>query len=350
MTQLWARTLMAVAIGSFGGMGAWLIGLPAPMLMGPALTVTAAAIAGVRLHMPVRLRDASFIVIGTGMGAGVTPETLEAMRTWPFSVVMLAVSIGAILLVGAMTVARLFGRDWRTATLAASPGHLSYVLGLGLDVRADVPFVTVVQSLRLLALTLLVPVVVVLGGDLDAPAEAPAAMALPILVVVLAAGTGLGLLLSRFGVPAALLLGGMFASSLLHGAGWVSGGVPLWLTIPGFLIMGTLIGTRFDETRWATLRKALGASCALTLISIVISLSGATLVASVTGLPVMQVLIAFSPGGVETMAAMAVLLDADPAFVAAHHVLRLFVLTALVPLILRLGRQDDAFGEDTSRK
>jgi len=55
-------------------------------------------------------------------------------------------------------------------------------------------------------------------------------------------------------------------------------------------------------------------------------------------LPLMQLLIAFAPGGVETMAAMSVLLDADPAFVAAHHVLRLFVLTALVPIVLRLRK------------
>jgi uncharacterized membrane protein AbrB (regulator of aidB expression) len=43
---------------------------------------------------------------------------------------------------------------------------------------------------------------------------------------------------------------------------------------------------------------------------------------------------AFVPGGVEAMAAMAVLLGADPAFVAAHHVMRLFMLTALVPLLI----------------
>lgn len=339
------QTLRALAIGAVGAGGAWLLGLPAPMLMGPAISVTLAAVAGQKLHMPVPMRDAAFVVIGIGMGAGVTPETLEAVGTWPASVALLVGVVAAILFAGAGAVTWMFGRDWRTSVLAASPGHLSYVLGLGLDVKADVGFVTVVQSLRLLALTLLVPVVVVMGGLPGAPGLVPAPLGLVSLGVLLILSALLGLMLQRFGVPAALLLGGMFASSFAHGIGVVHGGVPEWLSVPGFAIMGTLIGTRFNGARWSVLRAALGAAFVLTSLSVTIALIGALAVASLTGLPTMQVLIAFAPGGVETMAAMAVLLDADPAYVAAHHVLRLFVLTALVPLALRVGRGGASGGD-----
>ncbi len=34
------------------------------------------------------------------------------------------------------------------------------------------------------------------------------------------------------------------------------------------------------------------------------------------------------------MAAIALLVNADPAFVAAHHVMRLFMLTGMIPLFL----------------
>lgn len=338
MQQSVTRTATALAVGSAGALIAWALGLPAPMLMGPAMSVTLAAVMGLRMTMPVRLRDTAFVIIGTGMGAGVTPETIEAMRTWPISVVLLGVAVTAILFAGAFANARLFGKDWQSSVLAASPGHLSYILGLGLEVKGDLTFITVVQSLRLLALTLLVPVVVVLGGTLDSPAPPPQAMSPFLLVFVLLAGAAFGFLLLRFRIPAALLLGGMFTSSVLHGTGWVEGGLPQWLSIPAFLVMGTLIGSRFDNTKWSVLRSALGASFVLTSVSVGIAFLGALVVSMSIGLPVMQVLIAFAPGGVETMAAMAVLLDADPAYVAAHHVLRLFLLTALVPLALRLGR------------
>ena len=52
--------------------------------------------------------------------------------------------------------------------------------------------------------------------------------------------------------------------------------------------------------------------------------------------------LSYAPGGVEAMAAMAVQLHLAPAVVAAHHVLRLLVLTVLVPLMLARATARDA--------
>ena len=95
------RTATALAIGAAGVAMAVLLHFPAPMLTGPAVLVTLAAVAGVRLHMPVPLRDTAFVIIGIGMGSGVTPETLQAARTWPLSVAALPVVVAAILFGGA---------------------------------------------------------------------------------------------------------------------------------------------------------------------------------------------------------------------------------------------------------
>jgi len=46
------------------------------------------------------------------------------------------------------------------------------------------------------------------------------------------------------------------------------------------------------------------------------------------------VLIAFAPGGLETMAAMSVILGIDPTFVATHHIARLLMLTVIVPVFV----------------
>ncbi|MCJ9753740.1 AbrB family transcriptional regulator, partial [Neorhizobium sp. BETTINA12A] len=53
-----------------------------------------------------------------------------------------------------------------------------------------------------------------------------------------------------------------------------------------------------------------------------------------TGVPLDAALIAFAPGGLETMSAMAVMLHADPTYVGAHHVLRLMFLSVLMPVVL----------------
>jgi hypothetical protein len=58
------------------------------------------------------------------------------------------------------------------------------------------------------------------------------------------------------------------------------------------------------------------------------------LAAGLVGLPPAALLLAFAPGGVEVMAALAVETALEPAFVAAHHVFRLILLSALVPALL----------------
>ena len=53
------------------------------------------------------------------------------------------------------------------------------------------------------------------------------------------------------------------------------------------------------------------------------------------GLPFGQLWLAYAPGGVEAMAAMALALSLDPAFVGAHHVLRILGLNAVSASWLR---------------
>nr|WP_269102293.1 AbrB family transcriptional regulator [Mangrovicoccus ximenensis] len=144
----------------------------------------------------------------------------------------------------------------------------------------------------------------------------------------------LGLAFLRLRVPAAMLMGAMVASSLGHGAGWVWGTVPQWLAVPGFVLMGSTIGTRFTGIDLRMVLRALGAASMLTGMAVAISSAAAFGTALAFGFPLSAALIAFAPGGVETMAAMALLLHVDPAYVALHHVVRIFALSFLIPLAL----------------
>ena len=56
----------------------------------------------------------------------------------------------------------------------------------------------------------------------------------------------------------------------------------------------------------------------------------------ITNIELVDAIIAFAPGGLETMIAMGSIVDADPTYVALHHIVRILFLTLLVPfLILR---------------
>lgn len=322
-----------------GFAGAWIakwLSFPVYILTGPAILISLISLFGVRFVLADVVRDGAFLVIGIGLGAGINEQALDSIMRWPLAFATLALLLLAILYAGRFLLVRFFGFDQRSAVLASSPGHLSYILGLGLSLKADLVSVSVVQSIRLLALTLLVPFVVVAFGVDLAGAILPKGptMSYTHLAVLLVLSLVLGLVLKRFNVPAALLIGGLSVSAVAHGSELVPGVLAPNIALPFFTVMGTLIGTRFSGVTLVQLRAALGAGMALTLVSVVLSAIAAVPVAMLLGWPSGHVLVAFAPGGLETMVAMGGVLGANPGFVVACHVGRLFMLTFLVPLVL----------------
>jgi len=325
--------LVTLALGALGAVLARLAGAPAPLLTGPALFVTLAALGGMTVSIPLRLRSVIFLIVGINIGTAVTPEALATAARWPASLAALAAAIVVTFYGAAALLARLQRLSPMTALLAACPGHLSVVLSMSEEVEADMARVAVIQTMRVLALTLAVPAMAALLSDrpLGAGPAPAAAMSWPALAVILAVSVAAGAVLRRLGVPAALLLGAMAVTAALHGSGAVRAGVPAWLSGAAFVAMGTLIGTRFAGITPRMLLQSLGAAGLLTGFAALAALAGAAAVAMALGLPLVPALIAFAPGGLETMLAMSLLLDADPAFVAAHHVFRLLFLSVLLP-------------------
>lgn len=332
--------VLTLAAGVLGAAGAWSLGFPAPALTGPALLVSILSVAGLKTFVPDLLRNACFVIIGLSMGTGVTPEVYETARQWPFSFLALGVSIIVIFLLCRATLQHFWKQDRDTAILSSLPGHLSYVLGLSTDTKGDFATISVVQSTRVLSLSLLVPFAVsMMGYDTSVMGLPGPRMSILALSVSVALALILGFGLARLRVPAALLIGGMTFSTVTHLSGLVVGHVPLWVSIPAFILMGSLIGSRFSGTSLSVLRRAFGAGLAVTLIALAVTLAFSLLLVQFVDLPLPQVLIAFAPGGVESMAAMAVIMKADPSFVGAHHIWRLVILTFLAPLIL--GRKTE---------
>lgn len=330
------QALPTLALGTAGGaLFAWL-GLPAAWLAGAMAAVAAAALAGLPVGMPPGLRDAAFVLLGTSMGAGVTPETVEQLRSWPLSLALLAASVTTTLLGGALYLERVHGWDRATARYASVPGALSSVLALAATSAADLPRVALAQSVRLFTLVALMPALLswwaAAGVTPVVPTARVAAGGAVDMVVTLVAGAALAVLLARLRVPGGMLLGAMVASALLHGSGLVEGGPPVWLQATGFVATGALIGSRFRGTSLAVLRGTLPGAVGSVLLALALSAAFAAAGSALLGLPFGRLWLAYAPGGVEAMAVMALALGLDPAFVGAHHVVRLLGLNLTAPI------------------
>ena len=331
-------TLTIAALGAAVGTG---VGLPAALLTGPALAVSLAGLMGLRMDIDARLRDLAFLVIGVGIGSTVTPDTLNILARLPSAFIALFLLLIVMMLACQMLLQRGFGFDPRTAVLAAAPGHLSFVIGLSVEEGVDSLRVTVVQAVRLLALTLIVPVIArVMGVEITGnPLASGPTLSWPQFAALLIVSFGFGLMLMRLNVPAALLIAAMVFSAVAHGLDLVQGGLQPQLGTASFITIGALIGTRFSGLGVAALRSGLLAGLSITLLASALAVCAAVPIAYVIGLDPVTVLAAFAPGGFETMIALGAVLGANPGFVAAAHVARLMSLTVLIPVMLSRARR-----------
>src|SRR5690606_30194935 len=133
-----------------------------------------------------------------------------------------------------------------------------------------------------------------------------------------------------------LVLGAMEASTAAQLGGLYTAAIPEPLVVITFVLTGTLIGSRFvGITRREFMAAAQGGVIA-TLMTLVIVTAVAWAVSLVVAMPYAQLWIALAPGALEGMGALGIALGYDTAFIAAHHVVRLMLLTFAIPLVVAL--------------
>src|SRR5262249_25442157 len=138
------------------------------------------------------------------------------------------------------------------------------------------------------------------------------------------------------------LFGAMIASSVLHGTGWIEGGLPDWVRGVALVGIGALIGSRFARMKVTTLAGYLRAALGSFLIAVVISGIFVGIVVLIGPVRFSDVVVAFAPGAMDAMPALALTLHIDPIFVGAHHLSRFVFVTIATPGIVHLfGRPQD---------
>jgi len=335
-------TGITLFLGALGAALAWLAGIPAPFLLGPTIVVTVAGLTGLKLAIADPVRDLCFIIIGIAMGSSATPQAVSMAASWPISFVMMIIIVLIVFAAAYLLLFYLFGYDRNTAILAAAPGFMSFIVGLGSEIKSDLVAISIIQSIRVLVLTLVVPLLVTvlhLQHPLSSVVAVP--MSWLAVVVLLPLSFLAGLVFKKLRLPAAYLLGGAFVSTIAHLDVLAVGLVPWELSTPAYMAMGCLIGSRFSGVTFEMLKSAFWAGISTTLLVTGIAGSLAYATAHILNLPLNGVLIAYAPGGLEGMTAMAILMGADSTFVGAHHVLRLLFLTVLMPILMRNARKPE---------
>lgn len=330
------RLAETLAVATLGGAALGLPGLPAGWLSGAVLLTAAAALAKRPMYVPIALSQVIFVLLGISIGAAVTPETVSRMAAWPVSMFALSVAMGALTFSSATYLHRVHQWDWMSALFASAPGAMSQALALAADTSSDLRSVAIVQSVRILVLAVVMPLIIAGLGLTGAPPVMapmpPLRESLGELTLLVIVSTAAAVFAYRMRLPGGLIVGAMVGSGFLHGFGFVHINLPPEILIASFVGLGALIGSRFYGTDLVRLRELLRASFGALLVGMTVAVLFAAATAWLLSLSFADVLIAYAPGGLEAMTILAFALHLDPAFVGAHHLWRFFFVSLMMPL------------------
>jgi uncharacterized protein len=332
---------MVLGVGSsLAGLFAQGVGLPAGWLVGPMLVALALALVWEKHpSVPRWGRIASLAVVGGVLASAFRPSVLPLIAShWlPVSLVIcvtLLLSLGAGLLLSSLV--RI---DRKTAALGALPGAASGMLAMSDPLGADARLVALMQYTRVVVVVVTATLVGrLMTGAASQPASGQALQSSPegvdllvqgtlqtyavtALVAVLGAWAG-----TRLRLPAGALLGPLILGVALAELGVVHLAWPPGVPQAAYLVLGLWVGLLFDG---ASVKRAgrLFPFVLASAVGLVIACAalGWTL-AALTGIDGMTTYLATTPGGIDSVAIVALGTGADAPLVLAVQMLRLLAV------------------------
>ena len=156
---------------------------------------------------------------------------------------------------------------------------------------------------------------------------------------ILGGSAAVGAILGKWlGLPAAPIFGPMILSAIAHIAGWVTVAPPGVFVIAAQITIGTIIGTRFVGATLKEIRTDISLSAIASFLMLVAAIGVAQLIAMISGIPLTQAFLAFSPGGLTEMSLLTLAMGQDVTYVSIMHIIRITLVIAVAPFVFRLTR------------
>lgn len=325
------RVALAFLVGAAAGLAFLLMRLPLPWLLGP---LTVAMILAVRnrplvpasgLVHPVRS------LIGVAVGSSFTPAFVDKLSGAAVSLVMLVPYTAALMAVGYLVLRHLARFDKPTAFFGAAPGGLADMLTFAHDSGADLRRVTLVQAARVVTTVFAIPfwLQFVVGQPLGG--AMPSALHIWQIsifdaVLIVAIAWGGWRVADRLGILGGSIVGPMLLSGLMHGFGMTDVKVPVEVLIFAQVTIGIVVGTQFRGISLSEFVSTLSWGMALAAVLLAMAGAAALVASRLTGLDPTSLLLAYAPGGQNEMSIIGLILGADVAIIALHHLLRVIMV------------------------
>lgn len=337
----WAGTL---AVAFVGAELARFAGLPLPWMLGSLLSTTVWQLSGLPmvgggLALSGKCRMYVVPVLGVAIASHVDINTLVGMQRWWPSLLAVAVSVVIVQFIVYTLFMKIGGYDRSTAFFAANPGGMVESLLMGTEYGGNGARIAIHHSVRVASSVIAIPLVLGIVGFEYMHSGAVLVYAgftvddLPEVALLVAAAVVGVIVARRLRLPAGILVGPCALSTVFYVSGLTDLQVPPPLISVAQLVIGATVGASFSSSDRSLLISSAWLSLVALVCSVLFALFAAFLLhlAGRGSLPIL--FLAFAPGGMTEMSAVATALGLDPVFVATHHILRIAVSATVIPLV-----------------
>ncbi len=341
--EMFRAKATCLVLGVTGGAIFYFLRLPLPWMLGAMAATTIAAMSGVRVALMPTLRMVFISILGIMLGSAFTPEVLRSLGIWAGSFGWLAAYVIAATAIAFVFYRRIARYDSVTAYFSGAPGGLNEMVLTGAAMGGDERRISLAHGARILiAIFALSFGYRWFGGYVPPAAGSPLlSTAIEIEDWLVLAGCGIA---GFFGaralrIPAYSLVGPMLLSAIAHASGLTVSRPPVWLVAVAQIVVGAMVGSRFDGVSPRTVAHALLLASGATIVLLGLAALFGEAVERTLGIPFSAALLAFAPGGLAEMSLIALSLNVDAAYVSSHHIVRIFMIVLAAPLVFRLLRR-----------
>lgn len=338
----WLNYLGTPLVGALGALIASAIGWPLPWMIGSLVAVIV-----LRCTTPWQLqpfpggRKFGQWIIGIGIGLHFTPALMAQIAGH-----LVPIVIGALITVLSSIIGVWFmrrtGETMATAYFSSMPGGSGEMVNLGARNGAELTRVAAAQSLRVVAVVLLVPALFkFLVGEGEVYQHAAHAD-WPWLALILPLAAGAGWIMHRCKQPNPWLFGPLLVSAAFSIGFDLSSTLPAGASQAGQLMIGSALGCFFNRAFFRYAPSFLARTLITTLAMMLVAFLAALLIGWVSGLDFQSLTLGMMPGGIAEMSLTAETLQLAVPLVTAMQVIRLFlVLFFAEPIYRRWLRADN---------
>lgn len=323
-----------------GALFSWLR-TPLPWMIGPLIAMAACNFAGARLRAPWGARQAGQVIIGTALGLYFTPAVAQQVASFWHLLLLAAALAVVVACVCGLFLSSVTDTDRTTAFFASVPGGAAEMSVLAERFGARVDRVAIAQSMRILAVVVVVPFAMTYSGVHGADLYVPATSKLDWsrLALLLSIATAGSCILALARAPNAFMLGALFSVILLTVSEVEFSAMPPTVSNAGQLLIGCSLGGRFERTSLGRIPGFVAATLGSIVLALALAAALGAALAWTYGLPVPSVVLATAPGGIAEMCITAKVLQLGVPLVTAAHVTRVIVLVTGTGALFRFARR-----------